>query len=929
MTTFKVKGDALSRSITPQELVQEQPLIGSVLGNRYRILREIGAGGMAKVYLAEDISGNELVAVKVLYPQFSQDISFIQRFNREAKLASTLTDPHIVRVLDYGADRDLQYLVMEYVEGKDLNSALKENGPFEWQYALEILDQLATALEHAHVHGVVHRDIKPQNLMLNDSGLLKILDFGIARIPTLPSLTQSGFIGSPYYASPEQAMGEEVDIRSDIYSAGIVLYEILSGHIPFDAKSPWSIISQHITSEPPPIELPDREIPQNVEDLLKRMLAKRPDERFQSPSELRESIAAVFAGQSVSEDTQDIASDSLPDKTPLVESLKQRAAEAVKAQEWVRAVDLLRQAARLDPNNQETAKKLAEVETEAQVVSVYKSGVRAIDNKRWEEAVNHFNVLVELRHDYRDTESLLARAHSALKAENTEKFIDARYKEGLAHFENERWADAVEALAEVRQISPGYEQVDQLLSEAQKLSNPNLALKIKQWVGQLNLEAAWRWGLVVAGVIAVVFFVFLIFGNNNPVSGNGDSKEQLKTWYEEVQRALEAGDTDLALTSLDLILAEDPDYADAADIKRDLLATPTPSVSANTTVQNEQLDQLISEAQSDVDLEMWDDAITTLKLIRSRDVEYQKALVSTMLCDAYSGRGLDSLTRIDAEVTEKSLVNDALSDFEAGVAVCPRRTDLADQMVRATAYLEVLGTPPSEFETLISTLNPIVAANPNYANGNAKQILYTAYLNRGVERQQTPELRAAALGDYEAALALNVDDPSEAQTKRAELLLSFSQQQLVNSTVEPVVTEESGEDTPVVATSTREAPSETSTGGIKYNAPALMGPPDNTIFAGNFAEVFLEWEGPAQLAPGEYYDLTIMHLFAEEPQYTGSQRTNDTRVQLNADIGVGQAGNDRFYWWVTIRKENTAPYSGALDLPVSPRSEAKTFIWSP
>ncbi|HRV96932.1 MAG TPA: protein kinase, partial [Anaerolineae bacterium] len=304
-------------------------MIGSVLGNRYRILREIGAGGMAKVYLAEDISGNELVAVKVLYPQFSQDISFIQRFNREAKLASTLTDSHIVRVLDYGADRDLQYLVMEYVEGKDLNSALKENGPFEWQYALEILDQLATALEHAHVHGVVHRDIKPQNLMLNDSGLLKILDFGIARIPTLPSLTQSGFIGSPYYASPEQAMGEEVDIRSDIYSAGIVLYEILSGHIPFDAKSPWSIISQHITSEPPPIELPDREIPQNVEDLLKRMLAKRPDERFQSPSELRESIAAVFAGQSVSEDTQDIASDSLPDKTPLVESLKQRAAEAV------------------------------------------------------------------------------------------------------------------------------------------------------------------------------------------------------------------------------------------------------------------------------------------------------------------------------------------------------------------------------------------------------------------------------------------------------------------------------------------------------------------------------------------------------------------------------------------------------------------------
>ncbi|MCB9079632.1 MAG: serine/threonine protein kinase [Anaerolineaceae bacterium] len=904
-------------------------MIGSVLGNRYRILREIGAGGMAKVYLAEDISGNELVAVKVLYPQFSQDISFIQRFNREAKLASTLTDSHIVRVLDYGADRDLQYLVMEYVEGKDLNSALKENGPFEWRYALEILDQLATALEHAHVHGVVHRDIKPQNLMLNDNGLLKILDFGIARIPTLPSLTQSGFIGSPYYASPEQAMGEEVDIRSDIYSAGIVLYEILSGRIPFDAKSPWSIISQHITSEPPPIELPDREIPQNVQDLLKRMLAKRPDERFQSPTELRQGIATVFAGQSVPEDTQDLSLDSSTEKTPLIESLNQRANEAIKAQEWVRAVDLLRQAAKLDPDNRNVANKLAEVETEAQVASLYKSGVRAIDNKRWEEAINHFNVLSELRGGYRDTETLLAKAHQALKLENRQKFVDARYKEGLAHFENERWTSAAAAFAEVRQLSPDYEQVERLFNEAQKLSNPSLALKLKQMGGQLNLESTWRWGLVVAGIIAVTFLFFLAFGNNNQVSGNDDPKEHLKTLYEEVRQALEDGNKELALTYLDEILADDPDYADAADIKRELLATPTPSVAANSTAQNEQLDQLINEAQSNIDLEVWDDAINTLKLVRAKDEAYQKALVSSLLCDAYSGRGLNSLARIDAEVTEKSLVNQALSDFEAGVAACPRRTDLADQMVRARAYLEVLDTPKSEYEALIATLNPIVAANPNYANGNAKQILYNAYLNRGTERQQTPELKAAALGDYEAALTLNVDDPSEAQTKRAELLLSFSQQQAGIPTIEPVETEESSPESPVVATPTREAPSASPGVAIKYNAPVLQGPPDDSIFAGTFAEVFLEWQGPAQLAPGEYYDVTIMHLFAEEPQYSGSQRTNDTRVQLTADIGVGQAGNDRFYWWVTIRKENTAPYPGALDLPVSPRSEAKTFVWSP
>ncbi|HMQ54247.1 MAG TPA: protein kinase, partial [Anaerolineae bacterium] len=300
-------------------------MIGKVLGNRYRILREIGAGGMAKVYLAEDSTGGDLLAVKVLYPQFSQDMAFVQRFIREARLASTLTDPHIVHVLDYGADRDLQYLVMEYVEGKDLNAFLRERGALEWTYALELLDQLATALEHAHSHDIVHRDIKPQNLMLDESGLLKVLDFGIARKPALPSLTQSGFIGSPYYASPEQAMGEDVDIRSDIYSAGIVLYELLSGRIPFDAKSPWSIISQHISSDPPPINLPAGTIPASVDALLRQMLAKRPEQRFQTPTQLRQTLAAIFAQE---RNFQEI---NQPDQISLVESLSQRAGEAVRA----------------------------------------------------------------------------------------------------------------------------------------------------------------------------------------------------------------------------------------------------------------------------------------------------------------------------------------------------------------------------------------------------------------------------------------------------------------------------------------------------------------------------------------------------------------------------------------------------------------------
>jgi len=733
-------------------------LVGTVLGNRYRILREVGAGGMAKVYLAEDITENELVAVKVLYPQFSQDISFIQRFNREAKLASTLTDPHIVRVLDYGADRDLQYLVMEYVEGRDLHAKLKEKGIFEWRYALETLDQLATALEHAHLHGVVHRDIKPQNLMLNDDGLLKVLDFGIARIPTLPSLTQSGFIGSPYYASPEQAMGEEVDIRSDIYSAGIVLYELLSGNTPFDAKSPWSIISQHITSEPPPIELPNGEIPEEVRKLISRMLAKRPEERFQTPGAVRQAIAAILAGQSVSDGGQDTKPLPQPDKNALIESLNQRAAKAIEAQEWVRAVDLLSQAIKLDPANQMLAEKLAVAEKQVRLDSLYKSGYRALDAGRWEEAINHFNILLELDPAYKDTAALAASAHQGLKLEDAQQFTATRYREGLAYFEAERWKEAAAIFAEVAQLNPTYDRVAQLLMEANRRGNLSWSGKLLQRIRPEVAKDLWRWGLVTAGIIAIIFLTFLAFGTNNQASGDDDVKQRLKLLYEEAQQSIQAGNTTEALVKLEHILDEDPDYADVAVLRREILAiltptptptvTPQPAVLPTATPEIDPYVDLIDDAQEAVDLSLWAEAISLLTELRETDANYQTARVSSLFCDAYIGKGLEKLATVQPGNEEKEAVRLALADFEAGAAECPRRVDLSDQVKRATAYLNALNSSRNEYESLIPVLTPIVAADPSYANGHAKALLYQAYLDRAKARKEAPDQIAAALGDY-------------------------------------------------------------------------------------------------------------------------------------------------------------------------------------
>jgi serine/threonine protein kinase len=899
-------------------------LIGKIIGNRYRVLREIGSGGMAWVYLAEDVKSDQLVAVKVLYPQFGEDLSYIQRFNREAKLASTLTDPHIVRVLDYGADRDIYYLVMEYIEGQDLRELLKEKGPFFWRTALDIIDQLATALEHAHLHNVVHRDIKPQNMMIDDSGLLKVLDFGIARIPTLPSLTQSGFVGSPYYVSPEQAMGEEVDIRSDIYSSGIVLYELLSGNIPFDAKSPWSIISQHISSDPPPVKL-EGDVPEAIHDLIGRMVTKRPEDRFQTPMALRRAIAAVLAGQSIPDDTLDtrliVSSEQ---EHEMAESLYQRALESIDSGEWVRAVDLLNQALALNPNHSEASDKLADAKQEAILVSLYSATKRAMKANHWEDVINNLNGIIELNPDYKDAQKLLEEARQALERENTRQFIVTRYNEGLAHFEAERWEEAIAAFQEVQRLSPNYEQVEQFLAEADRLSHPTLLQKLSQTLAK---NTWWRWGLVAVSVVAV-FIVFFASNTGNQATGDDNAKDQLKAIYEQAQLAIEDDNTEQALILLEQILAQDPDYADAADLRRELIASPTPTPTPLPTITPtptaDPVIAMLHEAQQAVELEQWSEAIDILQKIRSAQPEFEEARVNSLFCDAYVGRGLETLNSIRQQSErEKEIVSTALANFEAGIVGCPKRIDLQDQAKRATVYLEALNTSQKDYDTLIEILPPLVAAEPNYADGNAKKLLYTAYLDRGDVRREASEI-VGALSDYEAALALRVDDSSEAQTRRAELLLAFSRQP-AQPTPQPGKTVESSDSGSETASS-EPTPEPVR---IRFGKPKLIAPEDDIVFVGRlFQGAFVEWLPVGELAEDEYYDLTIMYIFADEPRYWGLA-TKETRFQLTEDIGVGQAGGDRFYWWVTVRKAYTASSASGIDLPVSLQSEVRTFVWIP
>ncbi len=443
-------------------------MIGEILGNRYKLLQEVGSGGMAWVYLGEDLLDGRRVAVKVLYPQYTEDMAYIQRFVREAKLALGLDDPHIVRVLNYGADRDVHYLVMEYIEGKDLKEILEIKGRLPYQEALSIVSQVTQALHRANERGIVHRDIKPQNLMLTTNGTVKVLDFGIARVRALPSLTQSGFVGSPYYISPEQAMGENVDIRSDIYSLGVVAYEMLADSLPFDASSPWSIISQHIASAPSTEPLEEANVPQPVVQLVLKALSKRPEDRFQSPEEMLQAVRSTMAGEELPQVRLPVAPQSNKVHQLLLSSLYGRAREAASAGQWTQAVNLYAQILKYAPDYHDVSAQLAKAGRQKRLKALYAAAEKAIAAKRWQEAIDELSEIVEQEPGYEQASDLLARATVTLEKQEKEERLAALYRQGLRHLVVEEWQEAIDCLSIVYQEDESYKDIARRLREAEK-----------------------------------------------------------------------------------------------------------------------------------------------------------------------------------------------------------------------------------------------------------------------------------------------------------------------------------------------------------------------------------------------------------------------------------------------------------------------------
>lgn len=275
---------------------------GYEIGHRYRIIRSLGEGGMANVYLAHDMVLDRDVSVKLLRLDLRDDPSTKRRFHREAMAATQLNDPHIVGIYDVGEDHGLQYMVMQYVKGTDLKAYIRKHYPIPLPQVIDIMEQVLSAVATAHAHGIIHRDLKPQNILIDENKNVKITDFGIAVAVSQDSLTQTNtLMGSVHYLSPEQARGSIATKQSDIYSLGIILFELLTGKVPFEGETAVSIALKHFREEIPSVREQNKKIPQALENVIIKATAKEPAERYSSVNEMAADLKTVLDPQRANE----------------------------------------------------------------------------------------------------------------------------------------------------------------------------------------------------------------------------------------------------------------------------------------------------------------------------------------------------------------------------------------------------------------------------------------------------------------------------------------------------------------------------------------------------------------------------------------------------------------------------------------------------
>ena len=305
--------------------------IGKIIDNRYEIISLIGVGGMSNVYKAVDKQSGQEVAVKFLKEEFFENEELVRRFKNESKAISLLNHECIIKVLDFNITDSEKYLVVEYIKGLTLKEFIENRGKLTWEETLVFANIILGALGHAHENGVIHRDLKPQNIMLTREGDLKLMDFGIASLSTANQRTVTDkAIGSVHYISPEQVRGQSTDNRSDIYSIGIMMYEMLTGKLPFQSETAVSVALQQLSEEAPPISTYADGVPKGMEQIIMKAIAKEPENRYQSAAEMRADLKKLKENPAIVFDYGKAAVAEEQTKTVMVNTMAKKKTTKIK-----------------------------------------------------------------------------------------------------------------------------------------------------------------------------------------------------------------------------------------------------------------------------------------------------------------------------------------------------------------------------------------------------------------------------------------------------------------------------------------------------------------------------------------------------------------------------------------------------------------------
>jgi len=648
-------------------------MIGQRIGN-YEITEEIGRGGMAVVYKANDLNLDRTVAIKVLPEQFTFDEEFIERFAREARTAANLTHPNIITIHQVGKEGDTHYFAMNYIEGRSLSKMIREDGKLPVDKALKILQDVCGALEHAHARGVIHRDIKSDNILLDEQGNAIVTDFGIAKAAEGTRLTQTGTsIGTPEYMSPEQANGQPLDNRSDIYSLGIVMYEMLTGQVPFQAETPIAVAVAHTRDMPTGPRQLSADIPEWFEAIVMKCLAKNPDERYQSAAELLADLQARRApgAQPAVGATRVVRQEEVAE--PLSETPPPVAPEETTSPSEVRTPT----PPPTVPAQRNVIPWIAGLGGLAVILAIV-AIIFATRGGGGPKAISPPS----------STRIEQTKTPAQQEAERRQQQLDNLLNRASRYYANAEYQQAIDALTEALNIEPGH-------PEAQKLKNQAIDALAKRGAEQAK-------------------------------------QQKLTQHLANAKSHLEAGVYDSALEEAEKALQLEPDNSEALDYKRQAQTKMAEQARQQTAaVTRQKIQTYLSQARSFLNKQLYPEALTEVEKSLTLDATHQgaKSLKSEIegaqrQVEAEKQRQIETAFSAGKTAYEAGQFDEAIRNFDRVLAQDAQHSEAQTYKMRAESAKQTVASKLAEgrraynqgdYQTAVDALDAVLQLVPQHS----------------------------------------------------------------------------------------------------------------------------------------------------------------------------------------------------------------------